>query len=163
MPSHTKDNPGKKTKAPSWMKEWHVRGNDRADGSADTGAALRVVPRNTAEPLIKVPSNLKLFQERHSAIAKLLLARAKNAKIMQIELACQQSSHICIYKDNRVYCTECSMSVPVAAKHLFDLLQSPCVPTFKHISYTVGNSFTHHPLGSSLWGSIFLHCLWGDC
>jgi len=35
------------------------------------------------------------------------------------------------------------MSVSVAAKHLFDILQSACIPTCEHISYPVGNRFTH--------------------
>lgn len=67
MPSHTKDNPDKKAKAPSWMKELHVKGNDRADGNADTGAALHTIPRQTSDQVVKVPTNLELFQERHLA------------------------------------------------------------------------------------------------
>jgi len=75
MPSHTKDNPAKKAKAPAWMKDWHVKGNDKAAGNAETGAALHTIPRNTADPLIKVLTNLNLLQERHSAVAKLMLLK----------------------------------------------------------------------------------------
>ena len=57
MPSHSADVPKKKAKAPPWMKEWHVKGNDRADINADTAAALHVVPRDRAAPLIKILDN----------------------------------------------------------------------------------------------------------
>ena len=78
MPSHTKEDPAKKAKAPPWMKEWHVKGNDKADGNADTAAALHTVPRDTAKPPLKVVSNLKLMQERHCAVAKLFPPRNRN-------------------------------------------------------------------------------------
>jgi len=52
MPSHTSTDPKKKAKAPSWMKEWHVQANDKADSNADTAAALHVVPRDIANPYI---------------------------------------------------------------------------------------------------------------
>ena len=59
MPSHTKDDPAKKAKAPEWMKEWHVKANDKADGNADTAAALHVIPRDVAGPPLKVVSKFK--------------------------------------------------------------------------------------------------------
>ena len=105
MPSHTKDNPAKKAKAPAWMTDWHVKGNDKADGNADTGAALHTIPRDTADPLINVLTTLNLLQERHLAVAKLLPQRERNAtksddyrptRSIKIDLACQQSSHNCI-------------------------------------------------------------------
>ena len=54
MPGHTKDDPNKKAKAPLWRKEWHVKGNDRADSKADTAVALHVVSRDKAAPLMAV-------------------------------------------------------------------------------------------------------------
>jgi len=53
MPSHTKDDPAKRAKAHSWMREWHVKANDKADGNADTAAALHVIPRDVAKPPLK--------------------------------------------------------------------------------------------------------------
>ena len=40
MPSHTDTNPAKKEKAPSWMQDWHVKGNNAADKGADKGAVF---------------------------------------------------------------------------------------------------------------------------
>ena len=56
------------------MNDWHVKANDKADGNAHTAAALHVIPRNIANPLLNVlnvVSNLKLIQERLLAVAKL--------------------------------------------------------------------------------------------
>lgn len=80
---------------------------------------------------------------------------------MQIEAACQQSSHNCIHKNARIYCTECSMSVSVGAKHLLDLLKSSCIPTCKNISYHVGNRFTHPTHSVVLYGGVFFYTACG--
>lgn len=135
MPSHAADDLKNKAKAkaPPWMKEWHVKGNDRADSNADTVAALHVVPRDRAAPLIKILDNLALFQERHIAISKLLPRSIRNSdtskerpptKEFCIKLTHTESSHNCISKESRIYCTECSMSVYVTAPHVFDVLRS---------------------------------------
>jgi len=44
MPSHTDAHPKKLEIAPSWMKEWHAKGNKQADIRADVGAVLWRVP-----------------------------------------------------------------------------------------------------------------------
>ena len=165
MLSHTADDPKKKAKAPSWMKDWHVKANDKADCNADTAAALHVVPRNIAAPLIKVLNNLALIQERHIAVTKLLPQRSRNVKIIKepcptkefrLMAACAESPHICIHMDSRTYCTDCSMSVASAAPHVLDVLKSACVPDLKHVSYPVGNRFTHPIHSIVLYGGVFM-------
>jgi len=132
MSIHTKDDPKKKAKAPQWMKKWQLKANHRADSSADTAAALHVIPRDKAAPLIAGPNNLGLIQERHLAIAKPLPQRNKNivanedkthTKVFRVLNACSESSHNRITKGNRIYCTECSMSICKDARHVFDILQ----------------------------------------
>lgn len=136
MPSHSAADLKKKAKAPSWIKDWHVKGKDKADSCADTAAALQGVPRDRAAPLIKILDNLSLFQERHIAISKQLPQRNRNTKVIKetaptkefrIMLACTESSHNCIPEDSRIYCTECGISVSMSAPHVFDVPQSPCL------------------------------------
>ena len=168
MPSHTADDPQKKAKAPSWMKEWHVKGNDKADSCADTAAAaLHVIPRDIAAPLVKVLNNLGLFQERHIAVSKLLPQRNRNVKVVKepspskeshFTFACSESPHNCIHKDGRIYSIECSMSVASAAPHVFDVLKSTCLPDLKLISYPVGNTLTQPTHSIVLYGGVFM-CL----
>ena len=44
MSSHTDTDPKKKKLAPSWMQEWHVKGNNVADKLADQAAAYHGIP-----------------------------------------------------------------------------------------------------------------------
>jgi len=164
MPSHTKDDPAKKAKAPLWMKEWHVKGNDQADANADMAAALHTVPRDTAKGPLKVVSNLKLMQERHCAVAKLFPARQRNtvkneeqmpSRNARIYKAIRDSPHIAVQNGSRIHCTDCNMSVSVRATHLLDILQAPCIPECKHISYPVGNLFTHVTHSVVIYGGVF--------
>lgn len=92
------------SKAPWWMKDWHVKGNDRADSMADIAAALHAVPKDKATPLIGVLNNLGLIEERHIAIAQLLPQRLRNTitdddlvptEAVRLLNACIESSHNC--------------------------------------------------------------------
>jgi len=74
---------------------------------------------------------------------------------MKIDLACQQLSHNRSRQGARIYCTECRMSVSVSAKHIFDILQTACIHTCKHISYPVGNRFTQPTQSVVLNGGVF--------
>ena len=108
---------------------------------------------------------MALFQERHIAVTKILHQRNRNVKIIKepsrtkefcLTAACAESPHICIHKNSRIYCTECSMSVASAAPHVFDILQSACTPDLKHVSYPVGNRFTHPAHSILLDGGVFM-------
>ena len=69
--------------------------------------------------------------------------------------ALRDSPHIGVQKGSRIHCTECSMSVSVSAPHLFDIIQSACIPECKHISYPGGNKFTHITHTVVIYGGVF--------
>ena len=48
------------------------------------------------------------------------------------------------------------MSVASAALHVCDVLKSACVPDLKHVSYPVGNRFTHPTHSIALYGGVFM-------
>ena len=60
MPSHTDSNPAKRKKAPSWMEQWHVLGNNAADKLANDGAALHTIPKEKAKDVLTFFKKLAL-------------------------------------------------------------------------------------------------------
>lgn len=53
IPSHTDKHKDELEKAPAWMKEWHVKGNNVADNLAGKAAELHAVPEEQANKIIK--------------------------------------------------------------------------------------------------------------
>jgi len=43
MPSHTDTKPSKEKLKPTWMQEWHVKGNSKADSLAIDAAAFHTI------------------------------------------------------------------------------------------------------------------------
>ena len=82
-------------------------------------------------------------------------AFTKKAKINQ---ALVQSTHRCLRNGSRIYCTKCNMSVSADAKHLFNLLEPPCIPQLKHVSFPVANRSTHPTHNLICYGGVYF-CL----
>jgi len=70
MPTHTDKHPEKKEKAPAWMQDWHVKGNNEADTLAGAAAALHEIPRRVAQPITQICTNLALIQDRLIQVTK---------------------------------------------------------------------------------------------
>jgi len=81
MPSHTDKHPEKKEKAPAWMQDWHVKGNNEADTLAGAAAALHEIPNRTAQPIIQLCTNLALIQNRLIQVTKMFPHRNHNTTI----------------------------------------------------------------------------------
>jgi len=81
MPSHTDKHKEKLDKAPTWMKDWHVRCNKVADELAGKAAELHAVPEDQAKRIIKIYKDLDLIQNRIIAVTKLFPQRKHNKTI----------------------------------------------------------------------------------
>jgi len=64
MPSHTDSQPHKKKLAPSWMQDWHVKGNNEADTLGNRGAEFHTIPLGKVQHIIDLVNNLVLIQNR---------------------------------------------------------------------------------------------------
>lgn len=132
---------------------------------AGARADIHKVPAVRTKPILSFISNLDLIQERFLAVTKQLPYRNRNKKAIegrpsatkcfQIKLACTKSSRCCITQYTIIFCADCSMSVSINAKHIFDILESPCIPEANHISYTVGNIFTQPTHTVTLYGGVY--------
>jgi len=155
IPSHTDKHPEKKEKAPPWMQEWHVKGNDEADTLAGAAAALHEIPSRIAQPIVKICTDLKLIQNRLITVTKMVPQRAHNKTILKnvvykptyhdkiLELM-NSSKHDCILHNNRIHCYQCSSSIHIKAPNIRDFLESSCLPIQYTYSHAVGNLHTSH-------------------
>ena len=66
-----RDTTKQKEKAPSWMKEWHVKGNNEADALASAAAGPHEVPEGQANKIIKIYKDLDKVQTRVIQITNL--------------------------------------------------------------------------------------------
>ena len=82
MPSHTDKQKEKKKKAPEWMKERHVKGNNVADRLAGKAVELHAVPDEPAKRIIKIYKDLELIQNRIVAVTKMFPQRKHNKVIL---------------------------------------------------------------------------------
>jgi len=167
IPSHTDKHREKKEKAPSWMQEWHVRGNDEADTLAGAAAALHEIPSRIAQPIVKTCTDLRLIQNRLIMVTKMFPQRAHTKTILKhvvykptyqdkiLELI-SSSKHDCILHNNRVHCYQCSTSIHIKAPNIRDFLESSCLPIQYTYSHAVGNQHTHHTHRVVVYGGIYM-------
>jgi len=164
MPSHTDTNLAKKKKAPPWMQEWHVKGNNAADNCANDGAAFHAIPEDKAKPVLDKLKNLMLVQSRIIHAIKMYPQRKCNKKplleqptrLQKVEEAVWQSKQSLVLEGSRVCCIKCHASVPIKASHAFDFIGSSCLTEEKYMSFALGNLHTHPSHHVVLYGGVLL-------
>ena len=154
MPSHTAKHKDKLEKAPDWMKEWHVKGNDVADDLAGKAAELHAVPEDQAKKIIKIYKDLELIQNRIIAVTKLFPQRRHNKTIHdniqykptykdQIVEKLKTSQHDCVIYGERLYCCGCNSNISIRADHISEFIQSSCLTPEHTMTYAIGKQHTH--------------------
>lgn len=96
MPCHTETQPAKKKKAPSWMQEWHVQGNNAADKCANNGAAVHAIPEDKARPVLDRYANFMSIQSRIIHAIKLYPQREYNTKGERATNSSSKSRRSCL-------------------------------------------------------------------
>ena len=118
MPSHTDTEPQKLEKAPSWLKPWHVLGNNLADKLADLAANLHALTKEQTKAILETLNMQTLIQKRLVAVIKNMPPRQLRAEAMQIPQKVSKntiisrlitkSSHPASICKNRVVCHQCN-------------------------------------------------------
>jgi len=171
MPSHTDSMPSKKKLAPSWMQDWHVKGNNAADLLANDGAAIHAIPIDKAQPTLDTFENLALIQNRiiHAIkmypqrdFKKLISPKLQLSHSRKVESAIWMSKHALHIINNRVCCMHCHSTVSISAKHVFDFIKSSCVPREQYKSFAIGNLHTHPSHNVVIYGGV-LFCTKCGC
>ena len=173
MPSHTADNPEKRSKAPDWMEDWHVKGNDMADVLAGQAADMHRVPTTVSAGINKIHKDLRLIQKRHIAVAKLWPRRDHNkvtpehtykpTYIDKIQEAAAESKHACIIQGSRIYCSVCNTNISIHACNIFDFLSSSCLEMHRTNPIPVGKKTIHHTHHKNIWWCLYMHHMWRHC
>ena len=66
------------------------------------------------------------------------------------------SSHHCLIHTNKITCTLCANSIPFAAEHIYDFLESHCLPRQYTLSYAIGTQHTHSSHNIVLHGCVYI-------
>jgi len=167
MPSHTDTQPKKKENAPSWLKEWHVKGNSAADTLASAAASLHEVPKEQADKILKIYEDPYQIQKRIIEVTKMYPQRKHNKTIFEhvtdkrtyqdkIIDKLEQSQHDCIIHNNRLYCNRCNASIHIRAAHIEDFIKSSCLSTQYNYCFAVGHQHTHHSHRMVIYREIYM-------
>lgn len=170
MPSHTDSQPSKKM-APSWMQDWHVKGNNQADVLANEVATFHTIPLDKAQPISDLVNSLTLIQNRIIDAITLFPQRPHNAPAMpkvaitykqEVFNTCRLSKHKLYVQEQRINCMNCHASVSIHTKHTFEFIASACIPTDRYVSYAIGNWHTHTPFTRYcfVWRCFVLCQMW---